>query len=110
VGRDLLRDASKQAAPWEQLFSDPAKLKDVLREAGFRDIRVERREYRHTISLEDYIAGRETSVTGRFLRGMLGEEAWRRFHEQVSEEFRGRFPDPIGDTNEVLLAVAVRPE
>ena len=110
VGRDLLRDAMKQGAPWEQLFSDPARLKDVLREAGFRDIRVERRDYRHTVTLEDYVSGRETSVTGRFLRGMLGEEAWRRFHDRVSEEFRNRFPDPIGDTNDVLLAVAVKPE
>ena len=109
VGRDLLRDATRQAAPWEEHFSDPGRVKETLRDAGFRNVRVEVRTYRHTVSLEDYIAGRETSVTGRFLRGMLGEALWARFHARVTEEFRNRFPDPIGDSNDVLLTLARKP-
>lgn len=109
VGREMLTDAMRQAAPWERHFSDPAKLKEALRDAGFREIRVEERPYRHTIGLDDYIAGRETSATGRFLRGMLGEAVWERFHARVTEAFHERFPDPIGDTDDVLLATAVNP-
>jgi ubiquinone/menaquinone biosynthesis C-methylase UbiE len=109
VGREMLSDAMRQAAPWERHFSDPAKLKEALRDSGFREVRVEERPYRHTIGLDDYIAGRETSATGRFLRGMLGETVWERFHARVTEAFHERFPDPIGDTDDVLLAIGVNP-
>jgi hypothetical protein len=61
------------------------------------------------MSLADYLAGRETSAVGRFLRDMLGETLWPRFQARVEEEFRSRFDDPIGDSNDVLIAVGTRP-
>jgi hypothetical protein len=70
---------------------------------------VERRQYRSEMTIDDYLAGRETSALGRFLRRLLGEALWSRFREQVAEEFRRQFGDPIGDTNEVLLAIGTKP-
>jgi hypothetical protein len=71
---------------------------------------VDRREYRTVTSIEDYLAGRETSAGARFMRSSLGEELWQRFSGRVEEEFRRRFPDPLGDTVEVLIAVGTKPE
>ncbi|HZA61029.1 MAG TPA: methyltransferase domain-containing protein [Actinomycetota bacterium] len=107
VGRDLLRDAMRQAAPWEELFSDPKRLKDVLDEAGFRQMRIEERDYRFTVPRDDYIAGRESSVSGRFLHNMLGDTLWPRFQERVREAFSG-YPDPLGDTEDVLFAIGTK--
>jgi ubiquinone/menaquinone biosynthesis C-methylase UbiE len=106
--KDMLRDAARKAVPWDERFSDPKRLEESLRDAKLRSVQVHRRQYRSTTSIEDYLAGRETSVLGRFLRDMLGDTLWERFRQQVTEEFRRRFSDPIGDTNDVLLAVGVR--
>lgn len=109
VGKDLLKDAIRRAAPWEERFSDPGRLKESLRDAGLRHVDVHRSDYRHSWSIDDYLAGRETSAAGRFLRDMLGDASWERFRQRVSEEFRGRFSDPIGDTSDVLLAIGTKP-
>jgi ubiquinone/menaquinone biosynthesis C-methylase UbiE len=105
----LLDDAVRRAAPWEERFSDPARLEETFRDAGLREVLVERRGYRITVSVADYLAGRETTAAGRFLHGMLGDALWERFRARVEEEFRSRFPDPIGDSYEVLLAVGKKP-
>jgi ubiquinone/menaquinone biosynthesis C-methylase UbiE len=107
--KQLLDDAIRQAAPWEERFSDPSRLEETLRDAGLREVVVERRRYRVTSSLDDYLAARETTAAGRFLRGILGEAMWERFRARVEEEFRSRFPDPLGDSFEVLLTVGKKP-
>jgi ubiquinone/menaquinone biosynthesis C-methylase UbiE len=106
--RELLADAVRRAAPWRDRFSDPGRLEEDLRDAGLRHVRVERREYRASMSLEDYVASREITAEGRFLRGMLTQSLWERFREQAMETFRSRFAEPIGDTYDVLLTVGTK--
>lgn len=106
--KDMLRDAARKAVPWEERFSDPNRLEETLRDATLRNVEVQRRQYRYTASIDDYLAGRESSALGRFLRDMLGDTLWERFRERATEEFRRRFSDPIGDTNDVLIAVGVK--
>jgi hypothetical protein len=60
------------------------------------------------MSQADYLAGRETSSEGRSLRATLGDPLWDRFRGRAAETFRERFPDPLGDTNEVLIAVGTK--
>jgi ubiquinone/menaquinone biosynthesis C-methylase UbiE len=102
--REMLADAQRKAAPWADLLSDPRRVEEVLRAAGLRDVRVERRTYRTDNSIDDYLVGRETTAIGRFLEQMLGPALWERFRTRVEEEFRSRFRDPIGDSNEVLIS------
>lgn len=109
VGPDLLRDAQRRAAPWEERFSDAARLEEALRDAGLRPVRVERREYRFTHTIDEYLVGRDVSAQGRFLHHMLGDTLWPRFRSQVEERFRERFAEPIGDTAEVILGVGTKP-
>jgi hypothetical protein len=61
-----------------------------------------------THSIEDYLAGREITAPGRFLRDTLGDRLWERFRDRTRTEFRDRFPDPLGDTNDVLIAVGTK--
>jgi ubiquinone/menaquinone biosynthesis C-methylase UbiE len=108
--KELLDGALRQAAPWHQRLSDPDQLEEALRTAGLRNVTVEPREYRATVSQEDYLLGRETSAAGRFLRGMLGDALWERFRSEVRETFRSRFSDPLGDTSDTLIAVGIKSE
>ncbi|HJV05301.1 MAG TPA: methyltransferase domain-containing protein [Actinomycetota bacterium] len=103
--RELLADAVRRAAPWRERFSDPGRLDEALRGAGLRSVRVERRQYRASLSIEVYLASQEITAEGRFLRGMLPETMWARFRDQVRETFRSRFAEPLGDTYEVLLSI-----
>lgn len=107
--KEMLEDARRTAVPWEDHFSQPARLEEAFRAARLRDVRVERRTYRSRMSIEEYLAGRETSALGRFLRHLLGEALWERFRGRLEEEFRSRFADPLGDNSEVLLAVGIKP-
>jgi hypothetical protein len=77
---------------------------------GLHPVRVERREYRFQLSLEDYVTGREIAASGRFVRDMLGPEGWDSFRERARARFRERFPDPLIDFRDVLLAVGTKPE
>jgi ubiquinone/menaquinone biosynthesis C-methylase UbiE len=106
---ELLQDALDRAIPWEGRFSDAKRLDDALRQAGLHPVSVERREYRFQLSREDYVAGRETATSGRFLRDMLGEEGFRAFGERARQVFADRFPDPLTDFRDVLLAVGTKP-
>jgi ubiquinone/menaquinone biosynthesis C-methylase UbiE len=105
----LLDDGLRRAAPWAERFSKPQPLEEALRDAGLRSTRVERHQYRHEVPIEEYLAGREISALGRYLRGVLNDALWDRFRGEVDAEFRRRFRDPIGDSNDVLIAVAVKP-
>ena len=106
--KELLRDAVQRGVPWNERFRDRRRLEETLRHAGLRAVQVHRRQYRTTVSQADYLAGRETSVEGRFLRETLGDRLWDRFRERIAETFRQRFPDPMGDTNDVLIAVGTK--
>jgi ubiquinone/menaquinone biosynthesis C-methylase UbiE len=103
--KELLRDAAQRAIPWNERFRDRRRLEETLRDAGLREVHVHRRQYRTMVSQADYLAGRETSTEGRFLRETLGDRLWERFSERIAGAFKERFPDPLGDTNDVLIAV-----
>ena len=109
AGREVLRGALAKAAPWEEHFSDRDRLAGSLRDAGLRQVSVEQRQYRAMLSVEDYLVGREISATGRFLKSTLGDTLWPRFQAEVREAFRSRFPDPLGDTESVLIAAGTKP-
>ncbi|MDP9340876.1 MAG: methyltransferase domain-containing protein [Actinomycetota bacterium] len=109
VAHELMQDALERAMPWEGRFRDPRMLEQTLRDAGLHPVRVERREYRFRMSLEDYVETRETAASGRFVRDMLGPEGWESFRERARATFRERFPDPLTDFREVLLAVGTKP-
>lgn len=107
--REMLADARQRAMPWVDLFADPDRTREVLHDAGLREVRVERREYHFQTNLEDYLVGKEISSSGRFLREMLGADGWEDLRRRTREEFRRRFPESFNDFRDVVLAVAIRP-
>jgi ubiquinone/menaquinone biosynthesis C-methylase UbiE len=109
AGKEMLRDAYRRAMPWSERFSDRARLKDTLYEAGLRGIQTERREYRFEMEVEEYLTSREIAATGRFLHQMLGERLWVTFQERTRRVFAERFPSRFNDFRDVILAVGVRP-
>jgi len=81
----------------------------ALHDAGVRDILISRREYRFQMTAQDYLTGRETAASGRFLRQMLGEGLWGRLRERARQRFAERFPDRFYDFRDVHMAIGFKP-
>jgi demethylmenaquinone methyltransferase/2-methoxy-6-polyprenyl-1,4-benzoquinol methylase len=109
VGKDLYRDAVVRGLPSEARFSDPKRLEEAVGGAGLRNVRVEHRDYRFEMTIEEYLAGQDTRMVARALRRIMGDAIWTRFTEQVADEFRSRFRDPIGDTRDVYFGLGTKP-
>jgi len=109
VPKDLLTDAMKRAQPGRERFADKTHLHEALYRAGLERIAVEPRRYRFTYGLEEYVDGLGAFATGRFVRSMLGDAGWASFLDRAKAAFRERFADPLGDSRDVLVAVAYKP-
>jgi ubiquinone/menaquinone biosynthesis C-methylase UbiE len=109
AAREILQDARTRGMPWAEAFADPSRLKDTLHEAGVRDIQIDRREYRFEMTSSDYLEGKETSATGRFLQQVLGPELWEIFQRRSRETFAERFNERFTDFREVILAIGHKP-
>lgn len=109
VPRDMLAPAYGAAAPGHGRFQRPETVEQVLRDAGFRSVRVERMRYQWSYARDDLVEGLGTWTVGRFVRNMLGEPRWTSLMERTRATFAERFPDPLTDFRDVLLAVATLP-
>lgn len=109
IPRDMLAPAYAAAAPGHDRFKQPQAIEEALRRAGFRPVRTERKRYQWTYPREDLVEGLGTWAVGRFARNMLGESSWASFLERARTTFADRFPDPLNDFRDVVLAVGTLP-
>jgi ubiquinone/menaquinone biosynthesis C-methylase UbiE len=109
VPRDMLAPAYAAAAPGHERFKRPAAIEETLRTAGFRQVRTERKRYQWTYPREELVEGLGTWTVGRFVRNMLGESGWTSLMERTRAVFEDRFPDPLNDFRDVILAVGTLP-
>jgi ubiquinone/menaquinone biosynthesis C-methylase UbiE len=109
VPREMLAPAYGSAAPGHDRFQQPAAIEEALRDAGFRHINTERRRYQWTYARDDFVEGLGTWTVGRFVRNMLGENGWASLMDRARTTFADRFPDPLNDFRDVILAVGRLP-
>jgi ubiquinone/menaquinone biosynthesis C-methylase UbiE len=109
VDKEVLAEANREALPWEDWFTDPGHLDQGLQGAGLTDIGVHRALYMIHTNIADFLAIREASLQGRFMRQNLDASRWDRFKETAMAEFHRRFKDPIDHTRDVLIAIGTRP-
>jgi ubiquinone/menaquinone biosynthesis C-methylase UbiE len=109
VPREMLAPAYGAAAPGHDRFQQPEAVEEALRDAGFRHVRTERRRYQWSYARDDLVEGLGTWTVGRFVRNMLGEDGWASLMERARATFADRFPDPLNDFRDVILAVGRLP-
>jgi ubiquinone/menaquinone biosynthesis C-methylase UbiE len=108
VPDDLLEPTMDKAIPNHDRFTSRAAVEEVLIDAKLRHVRTEPAAYEWRYGRDEYVDGLTVWATGRFVREMLGEEDWERFLERVRSTFADRFPDPLHDRRDVLLAIATK--
>ena len=109
VPRDMLAPAYAAAAPGHERLKQPAAIEETLRLAGFRRVRTERKRYQWTYARDELVESLGTWTVGRFVRNMLGEDGWTALMERTRAAFADRFPDPLNDFRDVIVAVGVLP-
>ena len=108
VPNDLLEPTMDKAIPNHARFTKRAAVEEVLLDAGLRHVRSEPTQYEWRYTRDEFIDGLTVWATGRFVREMLGEDGWNRFLERVRATFAERFPDPLHDRRDVLLAIGTK--
>jgi ubiquinone/menaquinone biosynthesis C-methylase UbiE len=109
VPRDMLAPAYAAAAPGHGRFMRPQAIQETLRDAGFRHTRTERKRYQWTYARDELVDGLATWTVGRFVREMLGERGWASLVDRTRATFADRFPDPLNDFRDVIVAVGSLP-
>ena len=109
VGQDQLAAATREGIPWDEWFSDPGHLDQAFQEAGLTTVGVRRVVYRIRATIADFLAIRENTLQGRFIRHYLGDAGWERFKQTTAAEFHRRFTDPIDHDRDVFIAIGTRP-
>lgn len=109
VPPDVLSTAVDGAAPWRERLRDRGAFEEVLVDSGLRHVRVEEREYRFSFHLDEYVEGLSSWATGRFVRGMIGDQGWARLLERARATYAERFADPVNDFRRVWVGVGTKP-
>jgi len=108
VPRELLEPSVARAIPNHDRFTRRAAVEEALHDAGLRHVRTEPATYEWSYALDDYLDGLEVWAVGRFAKEMLGPESWTAFRARARSTFADRFPDPLHDRRDVLLAIGVK--
>lgn len=108
VPNDLLEPTLAKAIPNHDRFTRRAAIEETLIDAGLRRVRTEPMEYEWHYARDEFVDGLAVWATGRFVREMLGEDSWARFLDRARAVFAERFPDPLHDTRDVMLAIGTK--
>ena len=108
VPDDLLEPTMDKVIPNHDRFTSRSAVEEALIDAGLRHVRTEPAQYEWRYSRDEFIDGLTVWATGRFVREMLGEADWERFLERARSTFADRFPDPLHDRRDVLLAIGTK--
>ena len=65
--------------------------------------------YHWTYPLDDYLDGLQVWATGAVREGDARRVRWAALQERARATFAERFPDPLNDFREVILATATKP-
>jgi ubiquinone/menaquinone biosynthesis C-methylase UbiE len=109
VSKEQLSRGFTKVLPWEEWFADGTHLGQALREAGLVNIEEQHREYKTSVSVEDFLAIRELSAQARLMKELLDAEQWQSFGENVIRQFQSRCRGMVEDTRDAYLAVGIKP-
>jgi ubiquinone/menaquinone biosynthesis C-methylase UbiE len=109
VPREMIEPSIADAIPNHERFRRRDSVEQTLRDAGLAHVRSETASYEWRYARDEYVDGLEVWATGRFVRDMLGAAGWNALVERARSTFASRFPDPLHDRRDVILAVGTKP-
>lgn len=102
--------AAHDALPWEEWFSDPARIRHALSEAGLQVVELFGRAYRYPLTHTEWLGRVATGARARYVHATLGDAGFATVEAEVRERLRAKkVSDPIRCADEALITVAVVP-
>jgi ubiquinone/menaquinone biosynthesis C-methylase UbiE len=108
VARDRVEAAFARVAPSMSRFDEPARVERALTDAGFARVTVEAHAIESRLSVEQFVADRELTTSARYVRHVLGVEAWDRLLESVRDELGRRFGPQFLFSRGALIGVGLK--
>lgn len=109
VPRVELDRAFRAHIPWDEWFSDAARLRQALEAAGLQHGVIETRTYRMRMRTSDFLVSRDASLQGAVLRERLPDEQYDAFTRQLADAFGTRFGAFVEYDRDVHFGVAQKP-
>ncbi len=103
-----LQDASAEVTPSEAYFERAENVGTALTEAGFTGIDVRAYALQGRASLEQFLADRALSSSGRFARQAMSQSDWPRFLEHAREELARAFGTDLSYSRGFLVGLGRR--
>lgn len=91
VSKERLQEGVDQVTPFAGYFEDGKNVNAALMEAGFADVEIHIVDLKCRLSLEDYLADRAITSSGRYARFIMGPEIWTQFVAKAREKLRQTF-------------------
>ena len=104
VDPERMSRAANVILPAEARFSQPNGLIDAFESCGLEDIRAHDAELKSTLTVEEYIEGREVCAAGRALQSVLSSKDWSAFRHEVRTALAARFPNGVAFSRRVYIA------
>lgn len=95
VSSDLIENIVGEFMPSREIFTKPENIRELLKEAGARDIEFHKSESIVTTTKAEYIEMKGVMLQGRFIKSRLGEKGWSEFLAELKKNFDDKFSDPI---------------
>ena len=108
AAEEILDDLWTRAVPSAGRFSDPGRMRTTLHDAGLDVVGIEKRRYRLTWSVDEFVDAAANAPDARFVRKELGQTDWDMFRTAAEEALRSRFGETLYEPEVAILAVAAK--
>jgi ubiquinone/menaquinone biosynthesis C-methylase UbiE len=105
---DVIDAAAQRVLPGEARFSQVQGLAGLLEGSAFRSVRTIIRSFTFALTLDEMITTRQACASGRALRALLPDDAWRAFQTRVRDVLGAKFPNGIRYQRDVFFALGAK--
>lgn len=109
IHTDVLSEMTRVQIPWESWFENQENIGFSLREAGFTNIEIQKKDYRLDMSLTDYLECRYMLLIGKFIQRILSPKKLIEFREKMYQTFFAICGDNITYVGSVNIIKALKP-
>ncbi len=105
VSRERLQEGVDQVTPFAGYFEDGKNVNTALTEAGFADVQLHIVQLKCRLSLEDYLADREITSSGRYAKYILGPDIWAQLVANAREKLRQKYGSCFNYSSGAIIAL-----
>jgi ubiquinone/menaquinone biosynthesis C-methylase UbiE len=109
VNLRVVQEEFARIIPWDELFSESIHIEEMLKRAGFVDVKTGTKQYPVSIAPQEYVDTKIGGIEGVILRDSIKDDDWKEFLNQLLRDLQEQFPDAIQYTSNVNFVSGRKP-